>query len=254
VRELRIALEPLTVQPANAAQVAAVIPVLNEAGAIGPTVARLPRDVIGRVIVVDGGSTDETAAEARAAGAEVIAETRRGYGRACATGAEHAARGGARIVVFLDGDGADAGEEAGRLVEPIAAGKADFVIASRTRGRREPGSMGLHQVAAGYLIGRAVGLLCGVRYSDMCAFRAIAADALAGLHMREMTYGWNLEMQMRAAASGLRVLEIPVPYRRRVAGASKVSGNLGGTLRAGSRILGTLVRVAHESRTQRRAA
>ncbi len=230
------------------ARVAAVIPVLNEAGAIGPTVRGLPRETVGTVIVVDGGSRDDTIEEARATGAEVVVELRRGYGQACATGAAQARARGAEVVLFLDGDGADAGEEAGRIVGPVLDGGADFVLASRTQGRREPGSMALHQVVAGLLVGRAIGWLSGVRYSDMCAFRAIRLDRLEQLGMREMTYGWNLEMQMRAARAGLRICEVPLPYRRRVAGRSKVAGNLRGTVRAGTRIVATLLRVASEGR------
>jgi glycosyltransferase involved in cell wall biosynthesis len=232
--------------------VAAVIPVLNEAGAIGPTVRGLSRAHVGLVVVVDGGSRDATVAEAGDAGAEVLVETRRGYGQACASGAALAASRGAEVVVFLDGDGADVPEMLPALTGPVLDGSRDFVIASRTRGVREPGSMSWHQVAAGAVIGAAVGLACGTRYTDMCAFRAIRADTLARLGMREMGYGWNLEMQMRAAAAGLRILEVPVPYRRRIAGESKVSGNLSGTLRAGSRILQVLVRVTAETRRERR--
>ena len=228
--------------------VAAIIPAWNEAGAIGPTVRRLPRDVVGAIIVVDGGSRDGTVAEAAAAGAEVLVETRRGYGRACQSGAERARTLGADIALFLDGDGADAAEEAGQIIAPLRDGSADFVLATRTKGAtREPGSMGPHQVLAGLLIGHAVGLLSGVRYSDMCAFRAIRLDALERLGMREMTYGWNLEMQMRAARAGLRVREVPLPYRRRIAGDSKVAGNLRGTVKAGTQIMATLLRVAAET-------
>jgi glycosyltransferase involved in cell wall biosynthesis len=234
-----------------AASVAAVIPVLNEEGAIGPTVASLPPAHIGTVIVVDGGSTDGTITEARAAGAEVLVEGRRGYGRACASGAARARALGASIVLFLDGDGADAGEEAAQLITPILDGSADFVLASRTRGVREPSSMGAHQVLAGMMIGHAIGWLSGFRYSDMCAFRAIRLDALERLGMREMSYGWNLEMQMRAAMAGLRIREVPLPYRRRIAGRSKVAGYLRGTLRAGWRIVATLLRVAAETRRER---
>ncbi len=236
-----------------AGRVAAVIPVLDEQGAIGPTVAGLPRAHIGTVIVVDGGSRDGTVVEARDAGAEVVVENRKGYGRACAAGAQRARELGAEIVLFLDGDGADACEEAYQLVGPILDGTADFVIASRTLGRREHGSMGEHQVLAGLLIGRAIGLLSGVRYTDMCAFRAIRLDQLARLGMREMTYGWNLEMQMRVAKAGLRVREVPLPYRRRIAGRSKIAGNVRGTLRAGGRIAATLLRVAAETRGGRTA-
>jgi len=220
----------------------AVIPTLNEAGAIGPTIAALPRAVVDMVVVVDGGSTDGTAAEARAAGAEVLVERRPGYGRACATGAARAGALAAEIVLFLDGDGADPAEEAGRLVGPLLAGEADFVLASRTRDARVAGAMGLHQVLAGQLIGWLVGVISGVRYTDMAAFRAIGRARLEALGMQEMTYGWNLEMQIRAAAAGLRIREVPLPYRRRLAGRSKVAGTMGGTLKASIHILATLLR------------
>jgi len=228
--------------------IAAIIPVFNEQGAIGPTLSRLPRRLIDRAFVVDGGSTDGTVAEAAAHGAEVVLERRRGYGRACLTGAEHAAKWGADILVFMDGDGADAVEEAAQIVAPLLNGSADFVLATRTRGQRERGSMGMHQVLAGEMIGLAVGVLGGTRYSDMCAFRAIRTADLLGLGMKEMTYGWNLEMQIRAPRAGLRVREVALPYYRRVAGQSKVAGNFRGTLRAGSRILTTLARVGLQSK------
>jgi glycosyltransferase involved in cell wall biosynthesis len=169
----------------------------------------------------------------------------RGYGRACLAGAW--AAGDAEIVVFMDGDGADDPAGIAALVEPIRAGRFDFVIASRARGRREPGSIGWHQLLAGRLAGAAMRLLYGVRYTDMCAFRAIRRERLLALGMREMTYGWNIEMQMRAARARLRILEIAVPYRRRTGGASKVAGSLSGTLRAGGRIIATFVRVARQS-------
>ena len=231
-------------------RICAVLPVLNEAGAIGPTVARLPRDAVDLAIVGDGGSRDGTGAEARAAGAAVIEEPRRGYGRACLTGAEHAAALGAELLVFMDGDGADAVEQAAALTGPILRGEADFVLADRSGGQREPGSMGTHQIWAGRLIGALVGLTNGVRYRDMCAFRCIRVADLQRLGMREMTYGWNLEMQMRAAHAGLRVREVPLPYHCRIAGKSKVAGSLRGTLRAGQRILRTLASVAYQTRMQ----
>jgi glycosyltransferase involved in cell wall biosynthesis len=223
--------------------VIAIIPVLNEAGAIGRTIISLPGDVIDETIVVDGGSSDGTVDEARAAGAEVLIETRPGYGRACARGAARARDMGAEVALFLDGDGADPAEQAAQLVGPVLAGEADFVLATRTGGQREPGSMGLHQVLAGRLVGCAIGLACGVRYTDMSAFRAIRLDKLATLPMSEMTYGWNLEMQMRAARAGLRVREVALPYRRRIAGQSKVAGTLRGTWKAGSQIIATFARV-----------
>jgi len=234
-------------EPIIAPRICAVIPVLNEAGAIGPTLRRLP-SLIDRAIVVDGGSTDGTVAEARAAGATVLLEQRRGYGRACMTGAEHAESLGAELVLFMDGDGADSVEHASALVDPVLGGEADFVLADRSAGARDPGSMGAHQVFAGYAVGAAVGLISGIRYRDMCAFRAIRVKNLMRLGMREMGYGWNLEMQIRAARAGLRVREVPVPYHCRVAGRSKVAGSLQGSLRAGQRILRTLVSVGLATR------
>jgi len=229
-------------------RVAAIIPVLNEEGAIGPTLRRLPRDVVDHAIVVDGGSRDGTVAEAQACGAETIVERRRGYGRACLTGAERAAELGAEIALFMDGDGADAVEDAARIVGPLLAGEADFALATRTRGVREEGSMGWHQVFAGEAIGMAVGALTGTRYSDMCAFRAIRLRDLQRLGMQEMTYGWNLEMQILAPRAGLRTIEVPLPYFQRVAGQSKVAGNLRGTVKAGTRIIATLIKVGRRPR------
>jgi len=227
-------------------RIAAIIPVLDEEGAIGSVVAAMPPEWVDEVIVVDGGSHDRTVAVASAAGARVIVEPARGYGRACARGTTKAVEDGAEILVFLDGDGSDRPEEIPRLVQPILDNNFDFVIGSRIRGVRQEGSMGAHQALAGYLIGAAIGLLYGTRYTDMCAFRAIRADTLVRLGMSEMTYGWNLEMQMRAARAPLRILELPVPHGRRLAGHSKVAGTLRGTLKAGSRIVATFARVACE--------
>jgi len=221
--------------------IAVVIPTLDEGETIAAVVAEIPRDVAGEVIVADGGSRDGTRERARAAGAVVLAAGR-GYGRACAAGV--AAAADAEIVAFMDGDGADRGDLLGELVGPILAGTHDFVLASRTRGRREKGAMLWHQVLAGRLIGGILGARFGVRYSDMCAFRAIRRTSLERLGMREMGYGWNVEMQMRAAAAGLRILEVPLPYRRRGGGRSKVAGSVVGTMRAGARILGVVWRLA----------
>ena len=232
--------------PSERSRVAAIIPVLEEERAIGPVLGAIPRDWVDEVVVVDGGSRDRTVAEARAAGAKVLHAGERGYGRACAGGAAAAIEAGAEILVFLDGDGGDRPETIPSLLQPILDGKFDFVIGSRTRGARENGSMGAHQALAGRLIGAAIGVVYGVSYTDMCAFRAIRADALARLGMSEMTYGWNLEMQMRGARAGLRILEIPVSYGRRLAGRSKVAGTVRGTLRAGFRILATFARIAGE--------
>jgi glycosyltransferase involved in cell wall biosynthesis len=223
--------------------VAVIIPTLNEAEAIGAVVAEIPRTIARQVIVADSASCDGTPEAAAQAGALVVAVTQRGYGRACAAGAA-AADPECSVLVFLDGDGADRGDLLDKLVRPVLAGTHDFVIASRTRGVREPGSMSWHQVLAGRLAGWGMRALYGVRYNDMCAYRAISRDALARLDMREMTYGWNLEMQMKAARAGLRILEVPMPYRCRSGGESKVAGSLRGTLRAAIRIVTTFVRVA----------
>jgi glycosyltransferase involved in cell wall biosynthesis len=223
--------------------VAAVIPTLNEAATIAGAIAAVPRDVVDEIIVADSSSRDGTAAIAQHAGARVVTLTEPGYGRACAAGAA-AASEACGIILFLDGDGADRVDLADMLVAPIRAGTHDFVIGSRVRGEREPGSMSWHQVLAGRLAGWIISALYSVRYTDMCAFRAIRRDALDRLGMREATYGWNIEMQMKAARAGLRILELPVPYRFRAGGSSKVAGSLRGSVRAGWRIVVTIGRIA----------
>jgi glycosyltransferase involved in cell wall biosynthesis len=225
------------------ARAAVVIPTLNEVEAIGAVIAELPRGIAAEIIIADSGSTDGTQQAARAAGAHVLELGVRGYGRACAAGAA-AAGAECDITVFMDGDGADRGDLLARLVAPIEDGVADFVIAYRARKLREPGSMSVHQVFAGWLLGLGILALTGTRYRDMCAYRAIRRSALAGLEMRETTYGWNIEMQIKAAQAGLRIQEIALPYRCRLGGTSKVAGSLRGTIRASWRILATFVRVA----------
>ncbi len=171
----------------------------------------------------------------------------RGYGRACALGAV-AAPPRALAIAFMDGDGADRGDLIGEIVRPVLEGTQDLVLASRTCGEREPGAMLWHQVSR--RPGRRIRhrALYGVKYSDMCAFRAISRDAFQRLGDAEMTYGWNIEMQMKAARAGLRIREVPLPYRCRGGGSSKVAGSLRGTLRAGSRIAATFCRVAASTR------
>jgi glycosyltransferase involved in cell wall biosynthesis len=221
--------------------VSVVIPALNEAESIAAVVREMPWALIRECIVVDNGSTDATAAEASAAGARVVAASQRGYGRACAAGAA-AAEGD--ILVFMDGDGSDVPAEMDQLLQPIVAGECDFVIGSRMRGTREPGSLQISQIFAGWMAGILLRALYRVKYTDMGPFRAITRQALGSLHMREQTYGWNLEMQMRAAQCGLRIREIPVSYRKRAGGESKVAGSLSGSVRAAIRITQTLFRVA----------
>lgn len=225
-------------------RVSVIIPALNEEEPIAGVVREcFATNIPNEIIVVDNGSTDRTPERAREAGAKVVSEPQRGYGRACLAGIRALAPG-SEIVVFLDGDGSDCPEFMSQLVDPIAAGTYDFVIGSRTRGRREPGSMHFQQIFAGRLAGWLMSILYGVRYTDMCPFRAIRRDALEKLPMKEETYGWNLEMQMKAARLGLRILEVPVDHRRRAGGVSKVSGTLRGTFVAGARIIATFVRIA----------
>ncbi len=225
-----------------------VIPALNEEEPIAAVVRDCQATGLAHeVIVVDNGSTDRTAERARAAGAKVVIEPVPGYGRACAAGVRSISPD-CEVVVFLDGDGSDCPELMDRLVQPIVEGKQDFVIGSRTRGKREPGSMNFQQVFAGRVAGLLLRLLYGIPYTDMCPFRAIRREALDRLGMKEETYGWNLEMQMRAARAGLRILEVPVNHRCRAGGESKVSGTLRGTFVAGTRIIATLLRIAAERR------
>ena len=227
------------------ARVSVVIPALNEEATIADVVRAVPRQVASDVIVVDNGSDDRTVERAREAGARVVRESRRGYGSACSAGVRALATD-CEIVVFIDGDGSEYPELMGKLVEPILKGTHDFVLGSRLRGRREPGSMSFPQVFAGRMIGLMLRALYGIQYTDMGPFRAIRRDALLGLGLREMTYGWPLEMQMRAARARLRILEVPVDYRRRTGGKSKISGTIRGTILAGTRILMTLTRIALE--------
>ncbi len=226
--------------------ISVIIPALNEEEPIAAVVRDcLATGLPHEVIVVDNGSSDSTAERAKAAGAKVIAEPTPGYGRACAAGIR-ALSPACEIVVFLDGDGSDCPEFMPQLVDPIRRGEQDFVIGSRTRGQRERGSMNFQQVFAGRAAGWLLRLLYRVSYSDMCPFRAIRREALQSLGMRETTYGWNLEMQMRAARAHLRILEVPVTHRCRTGGESKVSGTFRGTFVAGARIIATLFRVAME--------
>jgi glycosyltransferase involved in cell wall biosynthesis len=224
------------------ARVALVIPVIDEGATIAGVVRAVPRDVIDEIIVVDGGSRDDTVAAARAAGARVIVEPRAGYGAACLVGV--AAAADCAVIAFIDGDGSDDPADLGRIVGPILAGEQDFVIGSRAVAAHATGSMGAHQLLAGRLAGLAMRALYSVRYTDMGPLRAISRDALDRLAMRELTYGWNLEMQMRAARAHLRILELPVAHRHRAGGASKVAGSLCGTLRASWNLATTFVRVA----------
>jgi glycosyltransferase involved in cell wall biosynthesis len=227
--------------------VGAIIPCLNEEAAIGACVAAVLASGVGEVIVVDGRSTDRTVERAAAAGAKVIVEPERGYGRAMLSGLA-ALSPASTVVFFIDGDGSDRPDMIPSVVEPIESGCADFVLGSRLRGEREPGSLGASQIVAGHLAGFLIRLLYGVRFTDMSPFRAIRRDVLDRLGMRERTFGWNLEMQMRVAAAGLRVVEVPVGQRRRVGGVSKVSGDWRSAARAAWVRVGSFCRLAWQLR------
>jgi glycosyltransferase involved in cell wall biosynthesis len=233
-------------------RVSVIIPCLDEEVAIGPVVRAVLKHHPGEVIVVDGGSKDRTAELAQKAGARVIKEPRRGYGRAMLAGLS-AADVNAEIILFLDGDGSDRQEMIPSLLAPIIDDRADFVLGSRVRGEREPGSLSFPQILAGNVAGLAMLLLYGVRFTDMSPFRTIRRSTLDRLGMKEETFGWNLEMQMRAAAAGLRILEIPAGQRRRAGGVSKVSGNLAVSLRAAWTLARTFLRLAHTLRRENQA-
>jgi glycosyltransferase involved in cell wall biosynthesis len=222
--------------------VSIVVPCLDEEEAIGGVVRALLAAGLDEVVVVDGGSRDATAARAEAAGARVVVERRRGYGRACAEGAA-AARADAIVIAFVDGDGSDRVELADEVIGPVLGGRADLVLGSRLRGPREPGSLSAPQAMAGRIAGLMLRALYGVRSTDMGPFRAIRRSALDDLGMAEMSFGWNIEMQMRAAARRLTILEVPIGCRRRVGGVSKVSGRLGPTLRASAVLVCTVLRL-----------
>ncbi len=222
--------------------VSVVIPCLNEEDAIGPLITELSAEGFDEILVVDNGSIDQTASRARAAGASVVAEPVAGYGRACARGVANV-RPDCDIVCFLDGDGSDIPSFLTTVTTLIAANDADFAMGSRVLGKREPGSMTAPQIVAGHIAGALLRVVYGVRFTDMSPMRAMRLNRLRGLGMMEMTYGWNLEMQMRVAAAGLRIVEIPVDHRCRQGGVSKVSGNLSAGLKAAWKIITTFFRL-----------
>jgi glycosyltransferase involved in cell wall biosynthesis len=231
--------------------------VLNEERSLPLVLADLPASSIERVIVVDNGSTDRTldvarerAGSGRLPRVELVREPERGYGSACLAGIEHLRRTGPpSIVVFIDGDYSDHGEELPSLVGPIAAGEADFVLGSRALGVSEPGAV-LPQARLGNAFAtRLIRLLTGFRYTDLGPFRAIRWESLETLGMRDRGFGWTCEMQIKALRAGLRIREVPVSYRRRV-GVSKIAGTLSGTVRAGAKIVFWALRARGSSSRQ----
>jgi glycosyltransferase involved in cell wall biosynthesis len=220
-------------------RVSVIIPTHNEAQAIGRVLADLPSDLVTEVIVVDSNSTDGTPDIATKMGARVIQEPRRGYGRACLTGL--AAANSPDVVVFLDGDYSDRPSESPILLAPIIEGRADITLGSRLHARNSAGALPWHQAFGNRLAAGLIRHLYGVKISDLGPFRAARADVIHSLALEEMTYGWAVEMILKGALAGFRVVEVPVSYYPRI-GKSKISGTLKGTLGAGWFILSLIGR------------
>lgn len=226
-----------------AAEVAVIIPALNEEESIGGVIRELPRPWPMQIIVADNGSTDGTARVSRQAAAEVVSQPERGYGAACLAALARL-RETVKVVAFLDGDGSDAAGRLPDLVDPVLQGRYDLVIGSRTLGDAEPGALTPTQRFGNRLACTMMQVLHGRRYTDLGPFRAIDRQRLEQMRMTDRTWGWTVEMQVKAARSGLRVLEVPVPYRRRRLGRSKISGTIRGSAAAGCKIIITILRYA----------
>lgn len=221
--------------------VVVIIPAYNESQAVGKVIADIPKKEVSLIIVVDNNSNDNTARSAADAGALVLKELRQGYGYACLKGIDYVQSMGLNpdILVFLDSDYSDHPDQLPALIAPIIEGNADMVIGSRALGARERGSMTLPQQFGNWLATALIKRFYGVSYTDLGPFRAIKWPVLLAMDMRDTTYGWTVEMQLKAAKSKLRIAEVPVDYRVRI-GYSKVSGTVKGTLLAGYKIITTI--------------
>ncbi len=215
-------------------RISVIIPALDEQDSIGLVIRDIPSHLVTEIIVVDNGSTDRTAEMARNTGARVVRENRRGYGAACLKGI--ASANNPDIIVFMDGDYSDYPEEMEQLVAPVIKGEADLVIGSRTAGIRSKRALPPHAYLGNRLTTWLITALYHYRYTDLGPFRAISHKGLMQLGMEDLNYGWTAEMQVKALIHGLKVVELPVSYRKRI-GTSKVSGTLAGSLKAGFKIL-----------------
>jgi len=215
-----------------------IIPAFNEADSIGLVIQDIP-DLVEEVIVVSNNSTDQTEENARKAGASVLTETRKGYGNACLKGMDYVAAQQEKpdIIVFLDGDYSDYPEQLSAIIQPILQENIDFVIGARVDRLREEGSMTFPQIFGNWLATRLMRLFFGAKFTDLGPFRAIKYEKLLALNMEDKTYGWTVEMQLKAIKQKLSYVEVPVNYRNRI-GVSKVSGTLKGAVMAGVKILG----------------
>lgn len=216
--------------------VCVIIPAFNEEQSIAKVIRDIPRDIVQHVIVANNGSTDSTAQEARGAGAIVVDETRKGYGWACLKGMDECRKLNATVVVFLDGDYSDYPQEIPDVAGPILKNEMDMVIGSRVLGKREKGSLTPQQVFGNWLATRLIRIFYRARFTDLGPFRAIRFDQLEKLKMSDKTYGWTIEMQIKASKQKLRFCEVPVNYKKRI-GVSKVSGTVKGTVLAGIKII-----------------
>lgn len=223
-----------------------IIPAFNEARAIANVIGDIPPNLVHEVVVVNNASTDETGRRAREAGATVLQEDRRGYGWACLCGIAYARSRNPDIIVFLDGDYSDHPDEMPAIVGPILQGVADFVIGSRMTGSRERGAMLPQAIWGNRLACFLMRFIWDARYTDLGPFRAIRFASLLDLDMQDRTFGWTIEMQIKAVIKGLRITETPVSYRRRL-GVSKITGTVSGTAMASLKILWTIFRFALQS-------
>lgn len=220
----------------NLPSIKVVIPAFNEEASIGKVVDDIPKDWVTEIIVVSNNSSDQTEFNAKKAGATVLVENRKGYGWACLKGIAHAVKGKAEIIIFLDGDYSDYPQQLPEVVSPILNDGMDLVIGSRALGEREPKSMTIPQVFGNWLATRLMRIFYGIKFTDLGPFRAIKTSALENLKMQDKTYGWTIEMQIKAAQHKLKCTEVPVNYKNRI-GTSKVSGTVKGTIMAGYKII-----------------